>query len=136
MKKALLLFSLIATHIFSQEYNFNDLAIGNATRGVCTSYFCKNGDKFKIGDTLKIGTPSNGNQFSYITEGDGFKIPITSLTSIAVGRRIEIKRINVMGDNKTGFFISLKCKGLGGAVNYDIDLEKAIASGEIKTTAD
>ena len=76
------------TNVLGQEIKFNDLA--SSSRGEFTSYISKDGSVYKIGDRIKIGVPSSNKTFAFITEGDGFLLPITPLLVQASGQETEI----------------------------------------------
>jgi hypothetical protein len=118
-------------NVFGQEIKFNDLASSN--RGEFTSYVSKDGSIYKIGDRVKIGVPSSNKTFAFITEGDGFLLPITPLLVQASGQESEIKRIFVTGNKRAGYSVAFRTKGITGLSNYTIMVENAIETGEIKS---
>jgi hypothetical protein len=128
----LLLFAC-STNLFSQELKYSDLSIGVKPKGDYTSYIAKDGAVYKIGDKIRIGVPSSNKTFAYITEGDGILLPITQLLASASGQNAAIKRIDIEGSKRTGFNVSMRCKGLTGLSNYSIQLENAIETGEVKS---
>jgi len=141
MKKmlfSLLFFLSFGICINAQEINFNDVATsgkGSYNKVSFTSYISKDGAVYKIGDTLKIGVPSSNKTFAFITEGDGLLIPITQLTAVASGSNSEIMKIWLVGTKRAGYFVSFKTKGSTGVpgFNYTIQVENAIAAGELKS---
>jgi hypothetical protein len=128
----LLLFA-ISTNLFGQELKYTELSNGVKPKGDFTSYVAKDGAVYKIGDKIKIGVPSSNKTFAYITEGDGFILPITQLLASSSGQNAAIKRIDIGGSKRTGFYASMRCKGLTGLSNYSVQLENAIETGEIKS---
>ncbi len=128
----LLLFA-ISTHLFSQELKYSELNSGVKPKGDFTSYVAMDGAVYKIGDKIKIGVPSSNKTFAYITEGDGILLPITQLLASASGQSAEIKKIDIGGSKRTGFYASMRCKGLTGLSNYSVQLENAIETGEVKS---
>jgi len=116
--------------LFSQEIKFSELA--NAKKGEYTSYVGSDGGVYKIGDRIKIGVPSSNKTFAFITEGDGFLLPITPLTVSSSGQETEIKKIIVYGGKRTGYAVSFRTKGVTGLSNYSIDFENALSTGEVK----
>ncbi len=114
-----------------QEIKHSDLA--TAARGEYTSYIAKDGGVYKIGDRLRIGIPSSNKTFAFITEGDGLLLPITNLTAASSGQETEIKKIWVVGNKRVGYSVSFRTKGLTGVSNYTIQVENAIATGELKS---
>jgi beta-lactam-binding protein with PASTA domain len=121
--------------LFSQELVLkqDDLNAEKRPKGDFTSYESKDGSVYKIGDKITIGVPSSNKTFAFITEGDGVLLPITQLLASASGQQVEIKRIDVGGTKRTGFYASLRCKGLTGLSNYSVQLENAISVGEVKS---
>jgi len=133
MKTQLLKFILVAltaTLSYAQEIKHSDLA--TAIRGEYTSYVASDGTVYKIGDVIKIGFPSSNKTFAFITEGDGFLLPITYLNAFASGQETEIKRIFVVGNKRVGYSVSFRTKGITGISNYTIQFENALATNEIK----
>lgn len=122
-----------STNLFSQELKYSDLSNGVKPKGDYTSYVAKDGAVYKIGDKIRIGVPSSNKTFAYITEGDGILLPITQLLASSSGQNAAIKRIDIGGSKRTGFYVSMRCKGLTGLSNYSIQLENAIETGEIKS---
>lgn len=121
---------IVSIYANAQEIKYSDL--GNAQRGEYTSYVASDGGVYKIGDRVKIGVPSNGKTFSFITEGDGILIPITYLTAGASGTETEIKRIFVTGNKRAGYSVSFRTKGITGLSNYSVQFENALSTGEVK----
>lgn len=121
--------------LFSQELVLkqDDLNAEKRPKGDFTSYESKDGSVYKVGDKITIGVPSSNKTFAFITEGDGVLLPITQLLASASGQQVEIKRIDVGGTKRTGFYASLRCKGLTGLSNYSVQLENAISVGEVKS---
>lgn len=138
MRKIILSFVtmiMISGSLFSQELVLkqDDLNAEKRPKGVFTSYESKDGSVYKIGDKIAIGVPSSNKTFAFITEGDGVLLPITQLLASASGQQVEIKRIDVGGTKRTGFYASLRCKGMIGLSNYSVQLENAILVGEVKS---
>lgn len=124
------LFSISVSTLFGQEIKYADLA--TAERGEYTSYVGSDGAIYKIGDRVKIGVPSSNKTFAFITEGDGFLLPITNLMANASGTETEIKRIIVVGNKRTGYSVAFRTKGFTGVSNYTIQFENALSTGEVK----
>ena len=126
---------LISPSLFSQELVLknSDLNEQKRPKGKFTAYESKDGSLYNIGDKITIGVPSSNKTFAFITEGDGIILPITRLLASASGEQVEIKRIDVGGSKRTGFYASLRCKGLTGLSNYSIQLENAISVDEVKS---
>jgi hypothetical protein len=135
MKSSLIvsvLFCIIAGNVFSQEIKFADLA--TAERGEFTSYVGSDGAIYKIGDRIKIGVPSSNKTFAFITRGDGILMPLEPLPAASSGTETEIKRISVFGNKRSGYSVSMRTKGFIGTLNYTIQFENALSTGEIKGT--
>lgn len=69
----------------------------------------------------------------FITEGDGFLLPITPLAIHASGQETEIKRIFIIGNKRAGYSVSFRTKGISGLSNYTIQIENAIENSETKS---
>jgi hypothetical protein len=131
MRLTMLLIVTTTAISLGQEIKHSDLA--TAARGEYTSYIAKDGGVYKIGDRLRIGIPSSNKTFAFITEGDGLLLPITNLTAASSGQETEIKKIWVVGNKRVGYSVSFRTKGLTGVSNYTIQVENAIATGELKS---
>ncbi|HFG0566833.1 SHOCT domain-containing protein [Flavobacterium psychrophilum] len=131
MNFKLLTFALLTSIIsFGQEINFKDLS--TSSRGEFTSYISQDNATYKIGDRIKIGVPSSNKTFAFITEGDGFLLPITNLTAASSGQETEIKKISIIGNKRTGYSVTFRTKGMTGLSNYTIQFENALSTGEVK----
>ena len=115
---------------FAQEINHSDLA--TASKGEFTSYLASDGAVYKIGDRITIGVPSSNKTFAYITQGDGFLLPITNLTAASSGQETEIKKVFVVGNKRAGYSVSFRTKGISGLSNYSVQFENALSTGEVK----
>lgn len=143
-KFTILLFSLcviMAYNIKAQEIRFDSLS-SVSSRGDYTSYVSKDGLIFKVGDTLKIGTPYvtpnlpySNNTFKCLFMTIGILYTPTPLTIEFSGSEAEIKKIQVAGSKKLGYAVFFITKGNIKMVNYKIMIEGAIATGEIRTVA-
>ena len=129
MPLAVLLFGSIT----AQEINFKDLSTVTE-RGEFTSYIGSDGGIYKVGDRIKIGVPSSNKTFAFIWMGDGILTPLEPLPAANSGTETEIKRIFIVGNKRSGYSISMRTKGLIGLLNYSIQFENAISTGEIKGT--
>jgi hypothetical protein len=61
-------------------------------------------------------------------------MPVEALTAASSGTETEIKRIFVVGNKRTGYSVSMRTKGVIGLLNYTIQFENALSTGEIKGT--
>jgi hypothetical protein len=104
----LLLFVFMCADLFSQEIKYSDLSGSERPKGEITSYVGKDGAVYKIGDRIKIGVPSSGKTFTYITEGDGMLIAVTPLLAKSSGQETEIKKIIITGSKRTGFLALIR----------------------------
>jgi len=134
MKK--LLFVLVAVFIsislLSQELKYSDLSSAVRPQGPFKSYVSKDGTVYKVGDTLKIGFPSSNKSFAFLSQGDGVIVSPEPLTASFSGSNTEIKNIVIRGTKRSGFQALVRGKSMSGITTYSIQLENAIASGEIK----
>jgi hypothetical protein len=133
MKKILFLafLPMLFTQVNAQEIKFTDL-VTITERGEYTSYVGSDGGVYNIGDRIKIGVPSSNKTFAFISQGDGLLMPIEPLLASASGTETEIKKIFVTGNKRTGFSVTMRTKGVTGLLNYTIQFENALSTGEIK----
>jgi hypothetical protein len=97
------------------------------------SYLASDGYTYKVGDTLKIGMPSSNKTFAFITEGSAIHAPVLASVSSS-GTNTIIKKIYVNGNNRMGYRMTIVGKGVCGTCpQYYINMEEAMASGEVKT---
>ena len=114
-----------------QEIKFTDLAL-TTSKGKFNSYVASDRGVYKIGDRIKIGTPSSNKTFAFIRYGDGILIQITNLPASASGSETEIKKIWVSGNKRAGYSVYFSTKGMTALANYTIEFENALSVGEIK----
>ena len=129
----LLLAVLFSTKIFSQTISYDDLQKGGFEfKNGYTSYIAKDKHTYKVGDTLKLGTPSDKNTFKHCTQMTiaGEQIVMNSRYS---GSNAIIKKIRITGTKRSGFRINLQTKGNTALDNYFIDFENAVETGEVKS---
>ena len=128
----LILLSIISCQLVGQTLNFSDLN-GEKPRGTFETYISKIGDTLSIGDTLKIGAPSGANgNFIYIQKLD-FTGTFLVVGPEATNSNAQIKNIRVSGTKRSGWKANIQTKGFTSLDNYYINIEDAIASGEIKS---
>lgn len=132
--KKIMIIMLLAIGTKAQQLTHADIASGNVSQGTFASYVSKSGTVYKVGDTLKIGFPSATRFFAFIEQGDGFIMPIEPAPVSISGNNTSIKKIQILGTDRTGRYASFKTKGVVGTLNYRIRIEDALEKGEIKTT--
>ena len=116
---------------FSQEIKHAEVA--TVVKGQdYTSYIGSDGGIYKIGDKIKIGVPSSNKTFAFIHSGDGLLTPLVPLQANMSGTETEIKKIYTAGHKRTGFQVVLRTKGASALINYTIQFENALRTGEIK----
>ena len=113
-----------------QEVKFTDLAF--TSKGKFNSYVASDRGVYKIGDRIKIGTPSSNKTFAFIRSGDGILTPFNDLPAFASGTETEIKKILVKGNKRTGNSVYFITKGMNAWLNYTIEFENALSVGEVK----
>lgn len=127
---SMMCFSFIS---FGQSISHDDVTSGNfEVKNGFVSYTAKDNHVYKIGDTLKIGYPSDKKYFKYIQQmtiaGD-----LLQMGALFSGNNAIIKKIRVSGTKRSGFKINIQTKGNTALDNFFIDFENAIESGEIKS---
>lgn len=114
---------------FSQEIKFSDFSNDVKPKvGKYTSYVYKDGNTYKVGDRLKIGSTSiqGGNLFAFIRENIPF-ISTAQLNIAQSGSETEIKALYLEGNKKAGYSVAAVCTR-----SLRIELDKAVESGEVK----
>ncbi len=129
MKKllSLLLFTVIPISIFSQVTY--DQVVNKKKKGNIKSYITNNGEHFEIGDTLTLGNPVSGDEYSAIRQDA--KIAQYPLSQNANNTKVAIKRMNAQFGRLVVF--TTKPTGFGFGL-YIISLDRAIENGEIVTS--
>lgn len=129
MKKVLLLAIFSCVNIFAQECKFSEMK-NVSGRGKCTSYVASDGYEYKPGDKITIGVPSSNKTFAFIDLSSGLQIePLNAKSS---GDEVEIKKINIAGASRTGYYASIETTGTTFLHHYFIKVEKALETGELK----
>jgi hypothetical protein len=126
-----IIFVICSILAHSQQVSYSEL--GPDKKGDHQSYVSKNGDTYKVGDKIKIGYPSSNKTFAFIWQGDGLLVPLERASVNISGNEVEIKRINVSGTKRAGYTVYLKTKGHVGIVNYTIQFENALETGEVES---
>ncbi len=117
----------LVTNITSQTCSYT-----TTERGNFTEYVSKDGSVYKIGDRLTIGQPSTNKTFAFIQTGDGFISPIENAIANISGNETEIKRIFIVGTDRSGHYVMFRTKGAYAVLNMSINFEQALIAGEIK----
>lgn len=131
-KKTFLLFllSFFITHCFSQTAN------ASLPKMIDDTLYTTSGYKIISGQNIKLGTGSNPNgDFKYITATNSPfpNAPNTrhiSLSSKSNGHIAKVKKIKKEGSSKNGYVYRISL-GTGDIINYECDIESAIAAGEV-----
>lgn len=128
----LILFVFLSSNLFSQELNYSDLSSTERPKGNFTSYMSKSGAMYKVGDKLKIGVPSSEKTFAFI-QVVNVLLQAFPLSVTGSGKEAEIKSFMVQGTKRSGYSVLVRSKGTTAIDNYNIQLENAIETGEIKS---
>ena len=137
----------LVNNLLSQELKFDDLTRDANGRHqykgdhIITSYISKNGTVYMIGDKIKIGMPSSNKTFAFITNVGNIGLMFAGveprqLEASEGNTETEIKTISIQGSRRTGFYATFQTKGMMGLIpsTYDIQIENALESGEIKSS--
>ena len=125
----LLLLVFCGLNLFSQEIKYSDFSGDVKPKGgQYTSYVYKDGNTYKVGDRLKIGSTSiqGSSMFAYIWE----VIPFVTNEQINInksGSETTIKALWLGGNKKAGYHVAAVCTR-----SLRVELDQAIESGEIK----
>jgi hypothetical protein len=119
MKNLTLLVLFISFNVFSQSIDFNNLN----KEGNFNEYISESGISFKVGDIIKIGLPSNGSIYTFITQAGA---PCAAVISNTKNKIVKIK---IIGSKKRGYKAYLLFGGYG--INCYIDIENAILRQEV-----
>jgi hypothetical protein len=122
---------MVSSNLFSQELLYSDLSDSERPKGEFTSYVSKDGSVYKVGDRLKIGVPYSGKTFTFI-QVVNVLLQVFPLDASASGDEAEIKSFIVQGTKRSGYSVLARCKASMAIANYNIQLENAIETGEIK----
>lgn len=79
---------------------------------------------------MKITHPSSNKSFAFIREAgnNGGYLDISASGTLTI-----ITRMFIDGDKHTLYYVTIRTKGSSFLREYDIDIENAIAAGEIKS---
>ena len=131
MKQILLVFSLFwGVSVFAQTATFNDIQQNN--RGQYTEYLSPDNGSFKVGDTITIGKPATGKDFSCVGIAGLMGESLVPANIKHSGSQAIIKKIDIQFNTLT-----IKTfKPLSHSANFGFNItniELAIAHGEIKS---
>ena len=135
MKKLFGLFMLtsISMLAYGQEVNYNDIQNGTVTKGQFESYVAKDGSVYKVGDKIQFGSPSGTNGKFVIIQKMDIAGTVYIVGPEAINTSAEIKKIRITGTSRAGYKANFQTKGMTGVDNYFLNIEDAIAVGEIKS---
>lgn len=138
MKNSFLtLFLFSCTFIYSQTLTFDEVSKAqkkNEIKSDFIEYKSENGEVFKIGESIKIGSPSsNSEQYQFIIETDGWATSQNAGIE-ARGWKAEIIKFKIGGTKRAGYEVIAVCKTEVGVYRYWINIESAIRQGEIETS--
>src|SRR5690606_2607520 len=98
------------TDVFAQNKKVKRAEFGNLTKaGKFTEYVSKNGEVITVGDSLQIGNPSNFEKYVFLTQND------TYLRADQMNKKLQLKAINVSGDDKKGYEVDRKSTRLNSS---------------------
>jgi hypothetical protein len=118
---------------FAQEVNYNDIQNGTVTKGQFESYVAKDGSVYKVGDKIQFGSPSGTNGKFVIIQKMDIAGTVYIVGPEAINTSAEIKKIRITGTSRAGYKANFQTKGMTGVDNYFLNIEDAIAVGEIKS---
>lgn len=93
--------------------------------GKFKEYQTKAGSNIKIGDTLHIGYPRAGNQYSFISQAN------MPAGTVIANTKVIVSTIKTVGNSKRGFKTYILFKEYGMYPVY-VEYESALETGEIK----
>jgi len=122
--KILMMFTLIVISSYCNLQAQNatyEQVIHKKIKGRITSYIANNGENYNIGDTLIIGTPLNGEEYSHIIQNAGIAYypltPIASGSEVIIKKmRIHSKMLSVYTTKPNGFIYGLYIANMDGAI--------------------
>lgn len=139
MKKIIYIsFILLFTNLFYAQTELTYEQVTNTEKRIKSKklkkYVSKNGQVFKVGETLKIGNASGDNNlYTHITKMDAFG----SISPVRLDVRdwdSEIIKFRVIGNKRRGYEVMAISKTEMGLNRYYIELEQAIKYGEVQTS--
>lgn len=126
-----LLFVFLSSPLFAQQISFDELGeVDKKPKGTFYSYVSKDGMIYNAGQRLRIGRPSTGKAFSFISEFSMLG-SVTPAEVRSTNSETEIVNFKASGNQRMGLKIWMKSKAATGMSSYIIDFENAIDSGEL-----
>ena len=116
-----------------QEVKYEDVEKGIITKGQYESYVSKDGSVYKVGDKIQFGSPSGTNGKFVIIQKMDIAGTVYVVGPEAINTSAEIKKIRITGTSRAGYKANFQTKGMTGVDNYFLNIEDAIAVGEIKS---
>lgn len=100
-----------------------------------TEYISENGVSFKIGETLKIGSPSGDrDRYVYIDDIGLFGERVQYVNLLSRDFDSEIIKFKIIGTSRKGYEVLAITKTEMGVSRYNIKLEQAVKYGEVQTS--
>jgi hypothetical protein len=127
---------LMCSNVFGQKAKTTEIPVlryeelSEATRRTkYPIYIASNGERFQLYQWITLGQPSYNKTYTYINmaTSSGQR----SVSAQYAGQKFEIKGIVVEGSKESGFIAYLICKPEKLSFNYLIQIENALASGEL-----
>lgn len=132
MKQILFVFAFFCgVSVFAQTATFNDIQQNN--RGQYTEYISTDDVHFKVGDTITVGKPASGKDFSCVGISGLMGQSLAPANNKFSGSKVVIKKIDIQFNTLTIKTFKPLLNGANFGFNI-INVELAIASGEIKST--
>lgn len=125
----LILIMVIIVSCQGQKTATYDDVITKKVKGFIEQYTTNNGEVFCVGDTIKLGVPSNNENFDFMMQNAG--VAYYPLTNLASGSEVKIKKIRI----QSKMVQVSTTKPVGHVYGIWINnFEEAINQGEIKTS--
>lgn len=128
-KQIILILCLVSTLSFSQTATYQQV-ISKEKKGDLNEYITKNGESFKVGDTIKLGVPFRNENFDFIQQ-NAMPIAYYPLISFCSGATVVIKRINIMMKTVRVFTTHPQGMVYGLIIN---NIDEALINGEIRSS--
>lgn len=129
----MIMLTSIAMSANCQEVKYTDLQNGTITKGQFESYVAKDVSVYKVGDKIQFGSPSGTNGKFVIIQKMDIMGTVYIVGPEAINTSAEIKKIKIIGTSRAGYKANFQTKGMTGVDNYFLNIEDAIAVGEIQS---